>query len=427
MVTGAFFALIKIKPVRALSNQDAPDICLVSMNYAQRIQRYDMRDNPTIAVGKTSASPLETDSIAVPTLPNEPRSYPDRVLRRRPLFQLRRMSPRWGKVRHRGEFSSREAVMPKNLYTYIWRNSRREQAILCVLTLTVSFLTAAPLELQRRIVDHALPAASLSLLLSLAAAWLALLLIQGGLKYELNVYRGRLVEEVTRQLRLTIFETTRPHTVNDEVHHGREPTHAGGIVSMVAAEVEDLAGFVGDSFSFPLLQGGTAVFVVGYLLWVQPTIAIFGILLYLPQLLVVPLGQSAINRWAAKHVRLVRQIGDLIALPFTMGSGGDAMYRRLVDDSFTARVTIYRIKFFLTFFGNFLDAIGPLIVLTVGGWLVIHGRVQLGTLVIFISGFQKLADPWDQLANFYRMLSNARVKYHLIADTLPEASLEISS
>ncbi|HTO81147.1 MAG TPA: hypothetical protein VMQ73_02885, partial [Methylomirabilota bacterium] len=31
------------------------------------------------------------------------------------------------------------------------------------------------------------------------------------------------------------------------------------------------------------------------------------------------------------------------------------------------------------------------------------------------------ADPWDALAGFYRTMSNARVKYRLITDTLPEA------
>ena len=318
--------------------------------------------------------------------------------------------------------------MPPKLYAYIWQHSRRAQIILCVLTVAVSFLTAVPLELQRRIVDDALPARSLALLLGLSAAYLGVLLVQGGLKYGLNVYRGRLVEEITRQLRLTIFDATKPRTADDHVHHGREPAAAGAIVSIVAAETEDLAGFVGDSFSFPLLQGGTAAFVVGYLLWVQPTIAVFGILLYLPQLVVVPVGQGAINRWSARHVRLVRQIGDLIALRFAAAGGGgqtetsSATYRQLVDDSFLARVTIYRIKFFLTFFGNFLDAIGPLIVLAVGGWLVMRGSVEVGTLVVFISGFQKLADPWDQLTNFYRMLSTARVKYRLIADTLPDGS-----
>ena len=67
-----------------------------------------------------------------------------------------------------------------------------------------------------------------------------------------------------------------------------------------------------------------------------------------------------------------------------------------------------------------LDAVGPLIVLVVGGWFVIQGSVAVGTLVVFISGIQKVADPWDQLAGFYRTLSNAQVKYRLIADTLPE-------
>ncbi len=80
---------------------------------------------------------------------------------------------------------------------------------------------------------------------------------------------------------------------------------------------------------------------------------------------------------------------------------------------------IYRVKFFLTFVGNFVDALGPLIVLSVGGWLVLNGKAEVGTLVVFVSGFQKVAEPWDQLLTFYRTTSNARTKYRLIVDTLP--------
>ena len=156
--------------------------------------------------------------------------------------------------------------MPKNLYAYIWQTSRREQIALCILTVVVSFLTAAPLELQRRIVDNALPERQLSLLFLLGAAYLAVLVVQGGLKYGLNLYRGRLIEKITRKLRLTIYAKTRPREASGSVQHGREPAEAGAIVSMVASEAEDLAGFVGDSFSFPLMQGGTAAFVIGYLL-----------------------------------------------------------------------------------------------------------------------------------------------------------------
>jgi ABC-type multidrug transport system fused ATPase/permease subunit len=312
--------------------------------------------------------------------------------------------------------------MPKNLYAYIWQTSRREQIALCILTVVVSFLTAAPLELQRRIVDNALPERQVSLLFLLGAAYLAILVIQGGLKYGLNLYRGRLIEKITRKLRLTIYAKTRPREVGGNVQHGSEPAEAGAIVSMVASEAEDLAGFVGDSFSFPLMQGGTAAFVIGYLLWVQPTIAMFAILLYLPQLVVVPLGPGAINRWGITNVRVVRRIGELIAGPHDAAAAREeeTQFRALVDESYHARIMVYFIKFFLTAFGNLLDAVGPLIVLVVGGWFVIQGSMPVGTLVVFISGIQKVADPWDQLAGFYRTMSNARVKYRLIADTLPE-------
>jgi len=314
--------------------------------------------------------------------------------------------------------------MPQNLYAYIWQTSRREQIILSVLTIVVALLTAAPLELQRRIVDHALPQKSMHLLIVLGGAYLAVLLVQGGLKYALNVYRGILVEKITRKLRLTIFVATRPRGADEDVRHGREPAEAGAIVSMVASEAEDLAGFVGDSFSFPLMQAGTALFVIGYLLWVQPTIALFAILLYLPQTVVVPLGQGIINRWAVKNVRIVRRLGEVVTGPVeetTEGDTADKQFARLTDESYHARVTVYRIKFLLTAFGNLLDAVGPLIVLVIGGWFVIQGSVAIGTLVVFISGIQKVADPWDALAGFYRTMSNARVKYRLIADTLPEA------
>src|SRR5262249_1811861 len=241
--------------------------------------------------------------------------------------------------------------------------------------------------------------------------------------------------------RVTIFDATRPREAGETFRHGREPAEAGAVVSMVASEAEDLAGFVGDSFSFPLMQAGTALFVIGYLLWVQPTIALFSILLYLPQTVVVPLGQGSINRWAAKNVRVVRRLGELIAGTENGGAGNGAarkpagendaaenempegepgdQFRQLADASYHARMMVYRIKFLLTAFGNLLDAVGPLIVLVVGGWFVIQGSVAVGTLVVFISGIQKVADPWDQLAGFYRTMSNARVKYRLIADTLP--------
>jgi ABC-type bacteriocin/lantibiotic exporter with double-glycine peptidase domain len=251
--------------------------------------------------------------------------------------------------------------------------------------------------------------------------------VQGGLKYWLNVARGGMVERVALHLRHLIF--------GDLVHvpaskAGKSKIEAktnskvdrGAVVSMTSAEVEEVAGFVGDSISVPLLQAGTALGTLGYLFWVQAEIAAFAIVLFLPQMFLVPLGQRRINRWAANHARLLRKLGDVIVstekakLTRANASG---RFNRLASRARRARVKIYRIKFALTALGNFIDAVGPLIVLSVGGWLVLQGKTEVGTLVVFISGFQRIAEPWDQLLTFYRTTSNARVKYKLIADAMP--------
>lgn len=155
--------------------------------------------------------------------------------------------------------------MPRSLLVFIWQVSGRRQILLCLLTVVVSLLTTLPLELQRRIVDDAIHGHAVGLLLLLAAAYLGVLLVQGGLKYLLNVLRGWLVEDVARLLRHMIFDGT-------QNADGQAAVKKGAVVSMVASEVEDLAGFVGDSVSFPLLQIGTAVSAMGYLIWVEPRI-----------------------------------------------------------------------------------------------------------------------------------------------------------
>lgn len=312
--------------------------------------------------------------------------------------------------------------MPHSLFAFIWKVSARQQIVLCALTVVVSLLTMAPLELQRRIVDEAIHVGKFSYLAILSGIYLAVILIQGGLKYGLNVYRGQLVEKVTRLIRHIIYQGTQIVAPTLPEPKNGAAVDKGAVVSMVSAEAEDLAGFVGDSISFPLMQGGTALSALGYLFWIEPKIAAFAAILYLPQLIVVPFGQRRINRWAVAHARLLRKVGDAIVQSETDRHGRpryERRFRRLVAGAFNTRIKIYRVKFFLTFFGNFLDAVAPLIVLLVGGWLVIQGKAEVSTLVVFITGFQKVADPWDQLLTFYRTLSNARVKYLLIVDSLP--------
>jgi len=312
-------------------------------------------------------------------------------------------------------------MLPTSLYRYIWRVSRTGQIHICILTAIIAPLSMAPLELQRRIVNEALKGGDLRLLALYGAAYLAVVLIQNGGKYLLNVTKGRVLEDVGRDIRRKVFRMLESPRTADEWGRPLAVDH-GTTVSVLAAESENLGGFASESFSVPLLQAGTIASVVGYLLWVEPLIAAFAFVIYLPQALAVPKVQNAINRLAQLRTRTIRKLGHVAAdADDVPPADRRAEAERLIDHAYRTRISIYWRKYFLTFLGNVLDAIGPIAVLMVGGWMVIHGQTQVSTLVVFISGFQKIADPWDVLITFYRTVSIARVSYRLVAEVLEEA------
>jgi len=314
---------------------------------------------------------------------------------------------------------SGERLADLPLYSYIWRTSRPSQLRICVLIALVTPLSAAPLELQRRMVDDAIAGGSFRLLGLLGLLYLAVLLVQGALKYVLNLTKGRVLEEVTRDLRHRTLERVGPPLM---AAAPVLPLDEGTSISILAAEAEDVGGFAAESLAVPLLQSGTIAWILAYLLWVEPLIAGLALMIYSPQAIAVPLVQQRINRLARHKTALVRRLGAQAArLARTTAEQNDRRRARaasLVARIFQNRLNIYRWKYFLTFLGNLLDSLGPLIVLLVGGWLVINGESDVGTLVVFISGFQKLAGPWDELVNFYRTVSNARVSYALVAEAL---------
>ena len=302
--------------------------------------------------------------------------------------------------------------LPPSLYRFIWMLTGRDQIVLACLTLSIIPLAMVPLELQRRLTNEAIGGNNPRLLWMLTLTWLGVLLVQGALKYLLNLRRGLVVEEIARELRLRVH-------AEGPIAQRAGPGSSGLLVSVVVAETENVAGFVAESLSTPLLQGGTIVVVLGYLLWVQPLIALISLVVYLPELVFVPWQQQTLNRLGRLHTLVVRRMGrhlvqeNLAPARFDPADG----FQRLVALAFDTRIVTYRIKYGLTALGNLLDAAGPLIILALGGWLVLQGQTSVGSLLVFITGLQKVGDPLDQLMTFYRTAQNADVTYGLIRST----------
>jgi ABC-type multidrug transport system fused ATPase/permease subunit len=298
--------------------------------------------------------------------------------------------------------------LSNDLYAFVWQESRRQQVAICALSMVLAPLMIIPLEIQRRIVNGALVEGNVSLLAWLCIAYFGIIFLQGSIKFGLNMAKGEAVEAIARDIRQRIVGDI----LDRKRRHGAAVTHgaAGTVVSMLAAETEDVSGFGGEAFALPLLAGATILYVVAYLLWVEPRVAILAIVLYLPQALIVPLTQNSINRLARLRIVNVRSIGRIAA-----GSAASSVTGRvIIDRIFRLRIAIYLRKYALAALGNFLDALGPIVVLSFGGYLVIRGTTEAGTLLVFISGLNRIADPWDQLVNFYRSVSNTAVAYDMI-------------
>jgi ABC-type bacteriocin/lantibiotic exporter with double-glycine peptidase domain len=77
-------------------------------------------------------------------------------------------------------------------------------------------------------------------------------------------------------------------------------------------------------------------------------------------------------------------------------------------------MSIYKIKFTMNFMMNLMTQMGYAGIFALGGYFVVTGKTEIGTVVAFVSGLSKINDPWGDLVNWYRDLRVTQVKYGLI-------------
>jgi ABC-type bacteriocin/lantibiotic exporter with double-glycine peptidase domain len=296
--------------------------------------------------------------------------------------------------------------MPSSLYAYVIKVSRREQVRLGLLTLAVFPLSLAPLELQRRIVNYAVAHSAIELLLALGGLYLAVLLLQSGLKFLRDVYLHRIAEGVTRLLRRKLVQ--------------RGPLEAGieegTKQAIISAESEKVGGFVAESFSLPMLQAGTVLSIAAYMLVIEPLVAAVAIVFLVPSLVVVGWVQPILNRLSRSKITIVRSLGESVLQGDRDDASKAAESDRLIDRIYDLRLRFANLKVATKSFNQLITGLGLLSILLVGGWLAIEGRTEIGIIVAFMSGYERMTNPVRDLLNFYRRLSMMRVQYRLVAD-----------
>jgi ABC-type transport system involved in cytochrome bd biosynthesis fused ATPase/permease subunit len=172
------------------------------------------------------------------------------------------------------------------------------------LTITVFLLGIIPLELQRRVVNDAVKHRQYGAIVMLCTAYTGPVLVQGGVKLSLNIYRSWVGERANRDLRRRICTSLEVAGVAASL-----PEDQGTAVSMIVAEVDPVGGFIGSAISEPLLQAGVLATVIPYIIHLDVWMGAAALALFVPQLVFVPLMQHGMNRRTGARVWLLRQIG----------------------------------------------------------------------------------------------------------------------
>ncbi|MBT6276115.1 MAG: ABC transporter ATP-binding protein, partial [Chromatiales bacterium] len=331
--------------------------------------------------------------------------------------------------------------METSIFKFVWRYSKRQQIMLLVMT-AVSFpFLYMSMDLPKTIVNEAIGGGEfpkdvfgfqldqIDYLLTFSTAFLALVFVNGGFKYAVNVYRGVVGERMLRRLRYQLLG----HVARFPLPQFRRVSQ-GEVVSMVSAETEPLGGFIGDCLALPAFQGGTLITILIFMFVQDWVLGLAAISLYPVQAWLIPKLQRKLNQLKKERVVLVRKlserIGEMVA-GIQEVHAHDTSQLELADfserlgDIYMVRNQIYKQKFLIKFINNFIAQITPFFFYSIGGYLVISGDLTLGALVAALTAYKDLSSPWKELLNYYQILEDARIKYDLLTETFqPEGLME---
>ena len=325
--------------------------------------------------------------------------------------------------------------MERNLFRYIITHSLSSQVRLILLTaISFPFLYLS-LDLPKTIINEAIgggtefPITLLGIefdqvdyLLLLCGTFLALVCINGGFKYCINVYSGIVGERMLRRLRYTLFR----RLMRFPLPHFRR-VGQGEVVTTVVAETEPLAGFIGDSIKLPVFQGGTLVTIVVFMFAQNWVLGLAAVVLYPVQGFLIPKLQrrvSALKRELVQEKRrLSERIGEVAGSiqevhAHDTSEYEGAQFSAKVGELYWIRLDIFKRKFFIKFLNNFLAQVTPFFFYSIGGYLIITGQgdLTLGALVAVLAAYKDLSAPWKELLNYYQLMDDARIKYEMLHD-----------
>ncbi len=330
--------------------------------------------------------------------------------------------------------------MDRSLFKFILRYGAKDQVILVLLSAIGLPFLYFTFDLPKTIVNKALggkEAFPISLfglqldqlpyLWTLCGIFLALVLVNGAMKYVTSTYRYRVGDRLLRRLRFELIERLMRFPQAEFRN-----SSSGQIVSMITAETSPLGFFIAEAFAVPAVAAGTLGTIVLFMFLQDWMMGIAAIALFPAQIYFIPRIQKQVNGLARQEVQVIRKIADRIGEVVAAAPeihGHDTSQYELADFSerlgaiFKLRVEIASKRYIANVLNAFFSQLTPFFFLAIGGYLVIQGDLTLGSLVAVLAAYKDMYAPWKDLIDYYQKAEDARVKYAQLAEYFSPSGL----
>lgn len=327
--------------------------------------------------------------------------------------------------------------MERSLFGFILRYSKSDQLRIVPFVLATMVVYYLSLDLPKTIINEAIQGGRfqdgatqttwlsfelgrLEYLFLLSMMFLGLIVLNGWLKFHINTMKGWMGERMLRRLRYALYD----YILRFPLARFRRVKGAE-MASMIKDEVEPLGGFIGEALITPLFLGGqalTAMFFILYQHWALGLIAIavVGVQAYfIPKLRkrLIVLGRE--RQLTARA--LAGRIAETVDGAAEIHANATSNYERAeiaarLGRIFKIRFEFYQRKFLIKFLNNFLSQVTPFLFYTVGGYLVIMGRLDIGALVAVIAAYKDLPGPVKELIDWDQQRLDVEVKYQQVME-----------
>ena len=260
-----------------------------------------------------------------------------------------------------------------------------------------------------------IPLERIPYLLALSLVFISLIILNGGLKFQINTMKGWMGERMLRRLRYILLD----RVLRFPLARFRRVKSAE-LATMIKDEVEPLGGFIGEAFIAPLFLGGQALTAVVFILFQHVLLGMVAVVMVTVQAILIPRMRRRLvvlagqRQLQARH--LAGRIGECVDGVIEIHAHDTSNYERAEMASrlgvlFRTRFEYYQRKFLTKFVNNLLAQVTPFLFYTIGGYLVIVGRLDIGALVAVIAAYKDLPDPVKELIDWDQERLDVSIKY----------------